>query len=307
MLLTSSLQVSTMKKSTKLSPPGPEAPGEKRGRGRPKGPLSERELAARRSNLRKARAAPKELIYRPTPKRQAASRANMEKAIAARRAPEGNANARLNALKHGLFARRVRERVSLLGESLEEFAQHLALVERLFAPQDAVERELVLRLAETLWRRLRLFRAQERKERNAVENWSNWAGAFVDATETERRAQMLLFLLHDFRDLFNHLGQLTCQVESLLRALSKQRSGGLQGFQMYAPRRDSWVTRIDSAFVAFDEKISDPDATVSDALKVLEEAEEKTGEQGSGAGGKGKEQRLQCVAQVPLFGLAAFQ
>ena len=99
---------------------------------------------------------------------------------------------------------------------------------------------------------------------------------------------MLLFLLHDFRDLFNHLGQLTSQVESLLRALSKHRSGGLQGFQMYAPRRDSWVTRIDSAFVAFDEKISDPGASVSEALKVLEEAEEKTEEQGQGPG-KSKE------------------
>ncbi|PYV24596.1 MAG: hypothetical protein DMG27_12480, partial [Acidobacteria bacterium] len=181
----------------KSSQPSARARRTKRGRGRPKGPLSERELAARRSNLRKARAAPKELIYRPTPKRQAASRANMEKAIAARRAPAGNANARLNALKHGLFARRVRESVARLGESLDEFDRHVGLVERLFAPQDAVERELTLRLAETLWRRLRLFRAQERKERNAVENWSNWAGVFVDASETERRAQMLLFLLHD--------------------------------------------------------------------------------------------------------------
>ena len=81
----------------------PERQGRRRGR-KPGNPMTARELAARRANLEKARAASRD-GYRRTEKRLRASRANLEKAIAARRGPEGNASARLNALKHGLFAK----------------------------------------------------------------------------------------------------------------------------------------------------------------------------------------------------------
>ena len=60
--------------------------------------LSPEALAARRASLKKARAAPRDLVYRTTEKRQAASRANLQKAIAARNSPEGSANIRMNAV-----------------------------------------------------------------------------------------------------------------------------------------------------------------------------------------------------------------
>jgi len=97
----------------------------------PRGARSPQALAARRANLAKARAAPRDVIYRPTEKRQAASRANLQKALAARKTPKGNAAARLNALKHGLFAKQVvAASVARLGEDPKAFAEHLRLFER---------------------------------------------------------------------------------------------------------------------------------------------------------------------------------
>lgn len=51
----------------------------------PRGRASRKALAARRANLEKARAAPREVIYGTTRKRRAASRANIQKALAGRR------------------------------------------------------------------------------------------------------------------------------------------------------------------------------------------------------------------------------
>ena len=110
----------------------PERPRRPKGR-KPGNPLTARELAARRANLEKARAAPRD-PYRPTQKRLEASRANLAKAIAARRRPKGNASVRLNALKHGLFAKQtLAESVDRLAEDKEGFAQHLHLFERVLA------------------------------------------------------------------------------------------------------------------------------------------------------------------------------
>ena len=146
--------------------PGRLAPRRRpRKRGRPGGkPLSPAELAARRANLQKAHAAPEEVIYRATARRQAASRANIQKAIAWRRSPGGNAVARLNALKHGAFARTLADTVQRLREDPAEFQRHLRLFRQAYIPQDKKEALLVQRLAETTWRRLRLFHAQARWE-----------------------------------------------------------------------------------------------------------------------------------------------
>src|SRR5437870_824770 len=122
--------------------------------------LSPEALAARRANLERARSAPKGVMYRSTEKRQAASRANLQKAIEARNTPEGNTNARMNALKHGLNTRNVADSVARLGEDPEEFREHLESFQRFFRPEGYVETELVRRLAETFWRRLRLYSSQ---------------------------------------------------------------------------------------------------------------------------------------------------
>jgi hypothetical protein len=101
--------------------------------------LSPEALAARRANPERARAAPKEVIYRTTEKRQAASRANLQKAIEARKTPEGNSSARMNALKHGLNSKNVAVSVPRLGEDPEEFREHLESFKRFFRPQGYVK------------------------------------------------------------------------------------------------------------------------------------------------------------------------
>ncbi len=131
--------------------PTPEAPAEapSRRRGRKPGkPLTELELATRRANHAKARAALKG-GYPPSEKRLRASLANLAKAQAVRRAPHGNAAARLNAVQHGLFAERtLEESVDRLGESKEEFEGCLRLFERGLAAADAEELRLVLAFME---------------------------------------------------------------------------------------------------------------------------------------------------------------
>jgi len=78
--------------------------------------LSEKALAARRANTKIAHQAPKELIYRSAEKRDAATMANLEKAIAGRNSPEGNERCRMNVLKSGLYARDLAISVVRLGE-----------------------------------------------------------------------------------------------------------------------------------------------------------------------------------------------
>jgi hypothetical protein len=144
--------------------------------GRPGWPLSEAALAARRANLAKARAADKDLIYRPTERRRAASRANLQKAIAGRRSPQGNARARLNALQHGLTVKPRPDILTSLGEAPEDFARHRQLVQRVFPPETELEEDLVERLARISWRRIRLLRGRARLESLLWRRWADRMG-----------------------------------------------------------------------------------------------------------------------------------
>ncbi|MBZ5515619.1 MAG: hypothetical protein LAN62_12420 [Acidobacteriia bacterium] len=147
---------------------GPGEPPPPRRRGRPPGkPLSGAELAARRANLEFARAAPRDRIYRRTRRRREASRRNIQRALAWRRSPQGNARARLNAFQHGLAAKTSPELRAALGESPEDFARHLELISRVFRPLDQEEARLIERLAQATWQHMRVFRAQARLERFA--------------------------------------------------------------------------------------------------------------------------------------------
>jgi len=207
----------------------------------PAGRRSERARAARRRNLLKARAASKEAIYRPTEKRQAASRANLGKAIAARNSPEGKAAARLNALKHGLFAKKlVAESVVRLGEDPREFREHLRLFAQVYVPEDEEEKELVRRLAETVWRRLRLHHAQARRERALLKEVFSLAppAEKLTAEETLGRADALTFVLYDFEAFFRESRKVESQIEYLLRRLLRKRSGGTIEYKGFCPRRD---------------------------------------------------------------------
>ncbi len=208
---------------------------------RPKRVLSARELESRRANLAKARAVGKEILYRPTERRQAASRANLQKAIAARRAPEGNANARLNALRHGLFAHRLEDSVKMLGENPEDLARHRLLFLHTFVPEDEQEGEIVARLADLVWRRLRLFRAQadwEMRRLHALFGAAEGTES-LGAYHTERRAYALMRALVDWDDLLRESGKIISGIERQLRKLIYLRSGGTRRFRVFSPRREA--------------------------------------------------------------------
>jgi hypothetical protein len=207
--------------------------------------LTARELAARRANLEKARAAPRR-AYRRTEKQLQASRANLTKAIAARRRPEGNASARLNALKHGLYAKQtLAESVDRLAEDKEEFARHLHQFERVFAPADEEEKRIVRRLAETVWRRLRLFDAQAcwEKEKLQIMFAEAPAPAQLSLDDTIARAEALAQALLQFDAYFRQFNALESQVEFWLRKLILKRSQGKLRWKGFRPRRDPLLER----------------------------------------------------------------
>ncbi|HMD98616.1 MAG TPA: hypothetical protein VKM93_14950 [Terriglobia bacterium] len=136
--------------------------------------LSKKALAARRANIKIAHQAPKELIYRPTEKRDAATMANLEKAIAGRNSPEGNERCRMNALKTGFYAHDMATSVVRLREDRQAFVRHLVQFQRLFAlffREGEEDEEWVVTLAQTCWRRLRLYPAQASWEQGQLEQF----------------------------------------------------------------------------------------------------------------------------------------
>ncbi len=203
-------------------------------------PISALALASRRANLEKARAAPKEKIYRSTEKRQAASRANLAKAIAARKSPRGNTAARLNALSHGLFVRDVASSVRRMGENPQEFREHHTLFERIFAPQDEQERDWVRCLADIDWKRLRFFRAQAAWElarlKKAFESLAHRTMP-ITADETLRRAYVLSRVLSGFLEYLDPLGKFQSRIDREIRKLLNKRSGGTIKYSVPRPTR----------------------------------------------------------------------
>jgi hypothetical protein len=111
---------------------------------------------ANRINLEKARSVDKAIRYRPTEKRLAASRANLEKG---RQSPNYKPYVR-----HGLRAVDLRQSAPLVGERQEEYDRHLQLVERVLPARYQEERNGVLGLAQALWRRRRVFVSRLHRE-----------------------------------------------------------------------------------------------------------------------------------------------
>jgi hypothetical protein len=188
--------------------------------------LSEAELAARRANLELARAAPRDRIYRRTRRRREASRRNIQLALAWRRSPQGNARARLNALKHGLAAKTSPELRAALGDAPEDFDKHLQLVARVFLPRDQEEGRLIERLAQATWRRMRIFRAQARLERLAWRRLAGPAGKVRHLTRAEvyQRADEVSKLLREGHLVENEAWKLEDRIERILATLIRQRA-----------------------------------------------------------------------------------
>jgi len=223
-----------------------DKPARRRGR-KPGTPLTELELATRRANLAKARAALKR-GYPPSEKRLRASLANLLRAQAARRAPQGNAAARLNALKHGLFAEQtLEESIDRLGESKEEYEGCLRLFERGFAAADAEELRLVRGLAATVWRRLRFFHAQARWEKERLERVFAQAPAQLDVEETVARADRLVLAFMELDPFFRELSKLEARIESWVRKLIRKRSQGRRRWRGFIRVRDSVTKTFEKA------------------------------------------------------------
>lgn len=203
------------------------AKGRARRRGRPAGkPLSRREVRARRSNLRQARRAPRELIYRPTEKRLAASLKNLRRAIAARRAEEGSERVRLNALKHGVYSRELLdESVERLGESERDLERHRELFRRLLVPRNENEAAVVWELANLAWRRLRLFRAQALREARDLHHLlqSYPPPSPLNAPQTLNRMYIILATLEDCDRVLQDASKLRVEMQGLIRLLASGR------------------------------------------------------------------------------------
>ena len=200
----------------------------RRKRGRPAGkPLSGKELRARRSNLVKARRAPKELIYRPTARRMAASLKNLRKALAARRRADANERIRLNALRHGVYSRElVDESVRRLGESPREFARHRELFTQMLVPRTEDEAVIVWEMANIAWRRLRLFRAAAERERRDLKRLleSFPSPAPLTGEDTLERMYLLFAALDNCDRVVAEASKLRVEMQDLFHLLVTRRS-----------------------------------------------------------------------------------
>jgi len=144
-------------------------------------------------------------------------------------------------LKHGLFAKQtLTQSVDRLGEDKEEFALHLRQFERVFAPQDDEEKQIVRGLAQTVWRRLRIFHTQACWEKEKLQRMLADAPtpAQLGLVDTVDRAEGLALALMQFEAFFREVGNLEAQVESWLRKLIKKRSQGQLRWKGFSPRRE---------------------------------------------------------------------
>ena len=144
-------------------------------------------------------------------------------------------------MKHGLFAKQtLAESVDRLAEAKEEFNQHLRLFQRVFAPADQEEKQIVRGLAQTVWRRLRLFSAQARWEKEKLQRMfaEAPAPAQLGLADTVARAEGLALALMQFEAFFREQAKLESQVEFWLRKLIRKRSQGRLRWKGFSPRRE---------------------------------------------------------------------
>ena len=147
-----------------------------------------------------------------SPRRIAARRANAKKSTGPR-TPHGKTATRLNALKHGFFAREIVNSVLDGSARAEEFNSILDLLLEEYQPQSSRERILVEEVATSCWRVRRLLRYECRE---------SWVDEDADRREyeTERPSDTLLTSMG-----FDHY-----QVR--LRTSSTLRRSGLDAFML---------------------------------------------------------------------------
>lgn len=193
-----------------------------------------RRRAASLANLAKAREANRR-NFRFTEARRAASEVTIRKAQAASRAPESYARSRHNHLTHGLTVRTLADTLHLLGEDPKELEAHRRLLARAFEPRDEIEERVIARIADTLWRRLRLRCGQARWEAANLRHHLRELPRETElsARETQARAQLLLYLLLEEPPLYRYEDQFQRNIERLLRYLVRKRAGTAREFHTY--------------------------------------------------------------------------
>jgi len=148
---------------------------------------------------------------------------------------EADFRRRYHTVKHGLSAGvcSIEETVAALGEDPAEFKAFARLIERTFVPRNLPEYEVVLRLADAIWRRLRLYKAAAHWEaealRQALSSGPEVESLTVD--ETLVRACGVMTLLLDETRLSRSRLELLAEVERQFRALLRIRSGGKARFR----------------------------------------------------------------------------
>ena len=175
------------------------------------------------------------MAFQFTEKRRVSALANLKKAREAHLAGRVPRSARPPNLKHGSFARDLRQSVILLGEDVREYDAHLERFEKVLTPSTDRERVIVRRLAEAAWRLIRGYRAragaQSRRLRQSLESIAPHAP--LDPLQVQRLAIHLVDTFHDEDYLLHFVGRLRNQFERLIRLLLVERTGSDQGFRIH--------------------------------------------------------------------------
>jgi len=175
------------------------------------------------------------MAFQFTEKRRVSALANLIKAREAHLAGRVPRSARPPNLKHGSFARDLRQSVILLGEDVREYDAHLERFEKVLTPSTERERVIVRRLAEAAWRLIRGYRAragaQSRRLRQSLESIAPHAP--LNTQQVHRLAVHLVDTFHDEDYLLHFVGRLRNQFERLIRLLLVERTGSDQGFRIH--------------------------------------------------------------------------
>jgi hypothetical protein len=195
-------------------------------RGRPR-KLSPAQLAAVRRNVARARAV---MARRGrTPEHLAKLRETLKLARAAR-TPASYRLHNQKILRHGLFARSVRQTMRALGQNVGELDRRIRLLNRYFAAEGSREEKLIRALARALWRHERLYYAQadwecRRLDKLLLATEAPPQSSLPKGEELRIRAYNLLDVLNDnqrFSELDWHMAG-TCS--RLMRRLLRARFG----------------------------------------------------------------------------------
>lgn len=208
--------------------------------------VTPRVLAAALANLAKANAVPKSIRYRPTVPRLLACRANLTRAIAARRADWSARYA--PSFRLGAYAISLPRSLAAAGESEAEYERHLELFARGFAPTDPVEKKLVRAMAKVWWRRLRALRLQSRWETNWLRARLEYAAYLADLglAGKDHDGNTALELYEVFVEelpLLTTLERLNRRFERLSRVLLERRADPSAHVEFWLRRHasESWM------------------------------------------------------------------